>query len=386
MIRKLIAVKIFHVIILANALSQGIDNVDFVITHGPWLQYPGESEITVIWTTNKPAIPGVTLTGPDGKARFIRNSTDGIIDGGGTLHKVKIEGLAPGTTYKYSIHSVQILKYQAYKIYYGDTLVRKTETFVTPSKNTGKVNFTVFNDVHELSGKMASYLKNNDIAGQDFYFFNGDMINFLQEPGQLFTGFLDTAVGYFASGKPFYYVRGNHETRGFAARELKNYFSFDDNRFYYSFDWGPVHFTVLDCGEDKLDNNRYYYGLADYDTYRMKELEWLREEVKSISFRNAKYRIVMIHMPLIKEEKQNWAMRFISENFGPVLNSTGVSLVMSAHIHRNVFYEKGKTGFDYPVLVNSNNSFLEVVADLNGIKAIVKNITGKTVAEYNLKQ
>lgn len=384
--KRLIAIKIFLIIIFINALSQGIDNDNFVITHGPWLQYIKESSVAIFWTTNKPAIPGITLTGPDGKSRFIRNSTDGIIDGAGTLHKVRIDGLAPGATYKYSINSVQLLKYQAYRIYYGDTLVRKPETFVTPPKGTGEVSFTVFNDVHELSGKMASYLKNNDIAHQDFYIFNGDMINFLQDPGQLFPGFLDTATAYFAAVKPFYYIRGNHETRGYAPRELKDYFSFEDNMFYHSFDWGPVHFTVLDSGEDKPDNDMNYYGLADFDAYRLKELVWLKEEVKSYSFRNAKYRIVMIHMPVIREEKQNWAMKFLADNFGPVLSNAGVNLVMSAHIHRNMYYEKGKSGFDYPVLVNSNNSFVEVAADNNGIRAVVKDVTGKTIAEYNLRK
>src|SRR4030042_2009001 len=111
MMRKLTAANFLLLFILTKSLSQGIDNENFVITHGPWLQYTDESAVTICWTTNKPAIPGVTITGPDGKAKFIRNSTDGIIDGGGTLHKVKVDGLAPGTSYKYSINSVQILKY-----------------------------------------------------------------------------------------------------------------------------------------------------------------------------------------------------------------------------------------------------------------------------------
>lgn len=239
------------------------DNEEFIVTHGPYLQNPGSDGVTIVWTTSKAAVPGINLTNPDGQITFIRNSSDGITDGGGTLHKVRIEGLKPGTSYKYSLHSVQILKYQPYKVYYGDTLKGKDVSFVTYPLRRDKVHFTVINDVHELSGKMASYLKNNIIANQDFYFFNGDMVGFLQESKQLWPGFIDTAASYFASSIPFYYVRGNHETRGALARELKNYFDYKDNRFYYSFDYGPVHFIVLDCGEDKPDDNRYYYGLAD---------------------------------------------------------------------------------------------------------------------------
>jgi acid phosphatase type 7 len=365
--------------------SQDIDNENFVVTHGPYLQRLNETGVTIIWTTNKPAVPGVSLTAPEGKVRFVRNSHDGIIDGGGLVHKVRIDGLEPGKTYKYSISSVQILKYQAYKIYYGDTLNRKSESFVTPSLKSEKINFTVINDVHGNSGKMASYIKNGNRSGQDFYFFNGDMIDFLQSEDQLFPGFIDSAVTYFAAVKPFYYVRGNHETRGYVAREIKNFFDYQDDRFYYSFDDGPVHFTVLDCGEDKPDNNRYYYGLADYDTYRKEELEWLKNEVKSDAFRNAKHRIVIVHMPIIKEEKQGYGMKFLSDSFGPVLNTSGVCLMLSAHTHRNTFYEAGKSGFSYPVLVNSNNSFVEVDADIQGIKAVVKDTGGKIINTYNLK-
>ena len=383
-------IKLFSTILLSfcctlELISQGIDNENFVITHGPWLQNLSSTGVTIIWTTNRPAVPGIHLTEPEGKNRFIRNSHDGIIDGGGMLHKVRVEGLKPGTAYSYSANSVQILKYQAYRIYYGDTLAGKVESFTTPSPEAEKVSFTVINDVHELSGKMASYLRNGNIPGQDFYFFNGDMINFLQHTDQLFQGFVDTAVFYFAAKKPFFYIRGNHETRGYVARDLKRYFNFKDDRFYYSFDWGPVHFIVLDAGEDKSDNNRYYYGLADYDAYRLEELEWLKKDVGSDAFRKAKYRIVIVHMPVIKAENQNRAMTFMSESFGPLFRSADIDLLISAHTHRNAFYKKDKSGFGYPVLVNSNNSFVEVVAGFNGISAVVKDIEGKDLFSYKIK-
>ncbi len=373
------------IILSLSSFSQGIDNENLVITHGPYLQNMGTSGVTIIWTTNKPAVPGVSLTCPDGKVRFVRNSRDGIIDGGGLLHKVRIDGLDAGNTYKYSINSIQILKYQAYKIYYGDTINMRSESFTTPQLKSETINFTVVNDVHGNAGKLASYIKNGNVSAQDFFFFNGDMIDYVQSPDQLFTGFIDTAVTYFGMRKPFFYARGNHEARGYAGREFKNYFDFKENRFYYSFDNGPVHFTVLDCGEDKPDNNRYYYGLADYDSYRLEELEWLKNEVKSDAFRNAKYRIVIVHMPIVKEIRQSHGQKFLADNFGPVLMSAGINLMISGHTHRNTYYEKGKSGFGYPVLVNSANSFVEVYVDNKIIKTLVKDINGGLIAEYELK-
>ncbi len=383
--KKLVSSFVLFVVIRITLTSQGIDNENFVVTHGPWLQNLTASGVTVVWTTNKPAVPGIALTASDGQTRFVRNCKDGIIDGGGMLHKVRVEGLEKGTTYNYSINSVQILKYQAYRIYYGDTLTRRPESFTTLSGEPDKVNFTVINDVHGNSWKLASYLKNGDTSSQDLYFFNGDMVDFLQETDQLFRGFIDTSVAYFATRKPFFYVRGNHETRGYLARDLKNYFDFKDDRFYYSFNHGPVHFIVLDCGEDKPDNNRYYYGLADYDTYRLEELEWLKQDIESENFRKAKHRIVIVHMPIIKEEKQGHGMRFLSEHFGPVLQDSGIDLMISGHTHRTAFHDKSKSGFNYPVVVSSNNTFVEIYVDLQGIKAVIKDLSGKQVNELIIK-
>ena len=117
----------------------------------------------------------------------------------------------------------------------------------------------------------------------------------------------------------------------------------------------------------------------------MTELEWLKKEVKSDAFRNAKQRIVIIHMPVLKEEKQNYGMKFLSDNFGPVLKGAHIDLMISGHTHRNAYYEAGKTGFDYPLLVNSNNSFVEVEADLQGITATVKDPGGKIINTYTIK-
>ena len=381
---QLLLLCLFFIYSLKSA-SQTIDNENLKITHGPYLQNLGTTGVTIIWTTNRPAVPGVMLTGPNDEKRFVRNSHDGMIDGGGTLHKVRIEGLEPGQIYSYSPRVVQVMKYQAYKVYYGDTLTYKAVSFTTPSAKTDNIKFLVINDVHGNSAKLGSYLRNGKAAGNDFCFFNGDMIDYIQETNQLFSGFIDTSATYFASGKPFYYIRGNHETRGYLARDLKELFDFKDDRFYYSFDNGPFHFIILDCGEDKPDDNRYYYGLADYDSYRKQELEWLKNDVKSDAFRNAKRRIVIVHMPIVKEQKQDWGSKFLSDKFGPVLQSAGIDLMISGHTHRNTFYESEKSGFGYPVLVNSNNSFVEVAVDLQGIKASVKETSGKIIAEYQIK-
>jgi hypothetical protein len=91
--KKLIVLTGFLFLNVPGLLSQDLINDNFTIAHGPWIQNLSPTGLTLMWTTNKPAVPGVTITAPDGTARFIRNSTDGIVNGGGTLHKVRIDGL-----------------------------------------------------------------------------------------------------------------------------------------------------------------------------------------------------------------------------------------------------------------------------------------------------
>ncbi len=134
-----------------HAGAQNIDNNNLRVIHGPWLQNLGENGVTIMWTTNKAAVPAVVITDSEGTSRTVRNSTDGIINGGGVLHKVRIEGLEAGAHYKYKPSSVEISRYQPYKVYYGDTLSRKEYSFTTLDKDKKEIRAIVMNDIHEKS-------------------------------------------------------------------------------------------------------------------------------------------------------------------------------------------------------------------------------------------
>ena len=124
---------------------------------------------------------------------------------------------------------------------------------------------------------------------------NGDMLD-VHDISELYSGFMDVCVERFATRKPFYFVRGNHDTRGKDARKLKKYFDFPKDKYYYSFNQGPVRFIVLDSGEDKADNHQYYSKLADFDNYRLEELEWLKKEIEKDEFKDALFKLSLIHI------------------------------------------------------------------------------------------
>jgi len=352
------------------------------ITHGPYLQNMTDTSVTIMFTTNKIVVPGVYLKAGDEDFKLIRNSTDGQINVGEGLQKVRITGLEPGREYEYKVYAKQILDLRPYVNLdkkYGDSIVSKVFKFKTLDPSVKEISFTVFNDTHNKAGMISRFLDGIDINAQDFYVFNGDIINYISDLELPYKTFIDTAVNRFASEKPFFIVRGNHETRGTYAKDFKQFFDFPDDKYYYSFDDGPVHFIVLDGGEDKADTSFAYFGIADFDRYRFEQLEWLKKDIAGKKFRNAKFRIVVVHMPIIKQDKEWYGMAFLAEHYGPVLEQAGIDLMISGHLHKNIWIPADKSDFGYPVWIASNHNFTEVSVNENRIELRLKDIKGMVV-------
>jgi acid phosphatase type 7 len=375
------------VFVVVSLCSQSIEPLR--ITHGPWLQNLTHEGVTVCWITNHPAVPGIWITGMNSNPdQLVRNSTDGLIDAGGTLHKVRVKGLQPGVKYTYKLQSVELLKLRPYQIYFGDTIKSKDFSFTTMNPSNKTTRFMVVNDIHTNGGKLAGFLKSGSAIDQDLVLFNGDIVDNFETEAQLLGPIIDTSVRYFASYVPFAFVRGNHETRGIMSRQLKNYLDLPDNRYYYSFDQGPVHFVILDCGEDKPDDNRYYYGLADYDYYRLQQLEWLKEHLKSKAYRDAAFRIIVVHMPIIPyysvvygrfplliKNDRGYGPNFLAEHFGPVLREAGADLMISGHTHRHLWLNPPFSGYQFPILINGNSNY--VTAEASAEKLSLKVVSEK---------
>ena len=358
------------------------------ITHGPYMQNVTDTSATVMFAINKFVMPGVMLSTDSRNFKLIRNSTDGLINVGKGLQKVRITGLKPGKEYWYKLYAREVLDMRPYVNLdgkYGDSIVSPIFRFKTLNSHADTIRFTVFNDVHNKVAMLSRFLDNNDIGNQDFYILNGDMINYVQSMELPYKVFIDTCVNHFATGKPFFFVRGNHETRGTYARELKEFFDYPADKYYYSMDIGPVHFIILDSGEDKPDTSKAYFGMADFDKYRFEQLEWLKKEIKTECFKNEKYRIVVVHMPVI-ERKNNWyGMAFLAKYYGPVLHKAGIDLMISGHIHRNRWIPADSSGFGYPVWIASNHNYTEVIVDEGMITLKLKDIDGNVVKEIFLK-
>ena len=208
--------------------------------------------------------------------------------------------------------------------------------------------------------------------------YNGDMVSELNSQDDVFAAFMDESISLFAKEKPFYYVRGNHETRGVFAPQLKRYFCPREQSLYYAVRQGPVFFIMLDSGEDKPDSDIEYAGITDYDAYRTEQAEWVKAITESEDFKTAKFRICIAHIPPQSIEQDAWHGPVeVAQKFVPALNKAGIDLMICGHLHRHEYYAPDAL-HNFPVLVNSNEACAVGTVQGGQLKVEVRDINGKT--------
>ncbi|HWQ52761.1 MAG TPA: FN3 domain-containing metallophosphoesterase family protein [Bryobacteraceae bacterium] len=318
----------------------------FAFSSGPYVQSPLEGSATIVWLTSRNATGWVEYGKVGTAPRRAVASRDGLIDAGGLVHKVPLTGLEPGAEYQYRVYAKEIIEYLPYRPRFGDVISSPPATFRT-AKPGPAVNFLFFTDVHGRTGMFTELLKANAGRPYDFAVLGGDMLDHLDSHEQL-RDLLGPVGDAFAGHIPFFWVRGNHETRGRYARELPRYIASPNGHYYYAFDWGPARLVVLDTGEDKEDGNREYSGLADFDAYRREQAAWLAREIRGEQWRKAKFRIVLAHMPFPAVPGKEWHGQLDCYRvFGPLLNEGGADLMLSGHQHQHAVIppEPGQHGY-----------------------------------------
>ncbi len=295
------------------------------------------------------------------------------------IHSVRLRGLEPGTRYRYRVCVQEVTAHEGNRVSYGDIASTDIEgraplVFRTNDASKPTVSFAMMNDIHGRNNVLEQMVGMCDLTQTDLFLFNGDMVSVCHSEEQLFSGFMDKAVELFAGSIPMYYCRGNHETRGAFAPEIKNYFNPREGELFYLFRQGPVCFVVLDCGEDKPDSDVAYYGITAYDEYRTQQAEWLKTALESDTYREAPFKVIVCHMPPFGGWHGNLD---IARKFIPVLNEARPDVYLSAHLHEYVRHEAGEDGTAFPLVVNSNNTLLKGEADSHRLTLRILDLEGK---------
>jgi predicted phosphodiesterase len=89
----------------------------------------------------------------------------------------------------------------------------------------------------------------------------------------------------------------------------------------------------MDSGEDKDDSNKEYGGLADFARYCKQQQQWLEKEIQSEAFKNAAFRVVLIHIPIDVGPKVELSDRFTAA-VGALFEKGKVDVMICGHTHQ----------------------------------------------------
>lgn len=335
----------------ANSVKHNLVPDSPIFKTEPYLQSPLPDQITVRWLTHVPCYSWVDYgPAPDKLNKKEVAVDDGLIQAYNTVHGITLTGLAPGKKYYYRINSRVIEEFKPYNITFGNTFVSEPYSFQTPDPKTKSVSFLIFNDIHDRPKSFAHLMQFGGANKKSFVFLNGDMFDYQTDEDQLVNHLLNPLGQLFSTSTPFIFSRGNHETRGKFARQLGVYFNNQEPKFYFSFQQGPVYAIVLDSGEDKKDNDKEYYGLVDFDSYRIQQAEWLKKETQKKAFKKAKYKIIFSHIPFYYSGDGHGTLH-CREVFGPILNKAKVDLLISGHTHKYGIHPKVPSQHNYPIVI-----------------------------------
>ena len=166
-------------------------------------------------------------------------------------------------------------------------------------------------------------------------------------------------------GRAFAPVMGNHECYSLDWKYCRpdaflSLFATPDNgsakyqRYYYSFDYGPVHFIVLNTQREELA--ALAPGLFE------EQAAWLARDLKSAK---ARWRVALLHRDLIDYDEEPMIRDPFVETLVPVLEKGGIDAVLTAHAHayrrrRLSAWKPAKDGVPYILTGNAGNCFYDV--------------------------
>lgn len=389
-----------HVLALMIVLWAGTVNAQkpqrAKIVCGPYVQCMTETSFTVIWTTDVDAVAWVEVA-PDDGTHFYNKERDKYYDARGNgvlpigkIHKVVVDGLEPGSTYRYRVMNRGVIAYNGsgnvQYMHGSGTDVYKGEPhkITTFKEDYDTIRFDLYNDIHgkdSLFNRILSGARDN----RDFVFLNGDMTSNISNEELIPKMYLGSAAKSLNGGLPLFASRGNHELRGRDAIKWLNYFQTTTGTPYYSFSIGDFFFVVLDACEDKPDSDIEYSGIVASKPYVERQGRWLKEVIASEECRNAKVRIAFCHVP--PESKGWYGAAQMCNILVPPLNEAGFDAMFCGHIHRwRVAEPDGSiSNAGFPVICNANMERMEVTATEDAIEITTFDTDGKNTHNHTLK-
>ena len=220
----------------------------------------------------------------------------------GVWHHVELIGLIPETIYHYRVGNGEIWS--------------EDSTFKTGTSGN-HTRFITLGDTQSGIAARNMMLKKINALDIDFALYSGDFV----EVGSNLDEWNSFLKSYevFTNHVPMMTTMGNHEKNHSIYYDT---FALPGNEEYYSFNYGPIHFSVL---------HTYWEGAPD-ENYT-KQANWLINDLEA--HQDYDWNIVMMHRPPFSSfirYHQGW-YDLINESFVPIFELYDVDLVLTGHEH-----------------------------------------------------
>lgn len=294
---------VIFLILIQTAIVNAAD-----IKKGPYLIYSGNSEnMTILWQTDSRV--KCTLEWGLSPTNYEHKITS-IGYGFHRQHRYKISGLVPNTHYFYRVTVDG-------KMYTGNF-------HSAPSDAEQNVKFLAYGDTRtnpqyqdELARQMvATYT--GEPAYQTFLLHVGDWAEFDTDKSWQHDFFPKTQPNLvrFKTELPILGCMGNHECSGKMLRRYYPYPYVSNNRFFWSFDYGPVHVIILD----------------QYTWYKSGSIQywWLK---KDLTNSRKQWKFIVLHEPGWSAGGKHKNTKEVQEYIQPLCKQYGVDVVFCGHNH-----------------------------------------------------
>ena len=290
---------------------------------------------TIMWQSDSSepdAVIEYRLVSSDDIKTLSATDTAFTDDGSTTyIHEGTITDLTPNTKYEYRV---------------GYSTDRRSNWYSLETAGAGEYEVLIYPD--SQSGDYSGWeqvVKNSAKRnpGTALYISMGDLVDNGEQAYQWRT-WLDS-IKPLSARIPLAPTLGNHEmyTLDWKMREPRAYLSYFDvqnngnatfNRRYYSYDYGDVHYVVLDTQlyESTHEDNHDTHHPDLYDV----QVQWLRQDLAS---NTKKWTVVLMHRDPFQyafdRPGASRAAGFDEEGvlFMPIFDEFHVDLVLSAHLH-----------------------------------------------------
>lgn len=272
----------------------------------PYLQNVTSEGITVLWRSAKKELGEVTVTAPGGQSRRLEEP------GSGQDHRVRISGLQPATTYRYTVSQA------------GRQVWSSSFTTAHPRGRNG-FTFGVMGDMGKGTPEQFAIARELGKFDPDFTLLTGDIVYFRGAEGDYLPKYFKPYQDLI-DDQVFFPTLGNHDILTWLGKPYFRFFELPTGTAeaasrYYQFSYGDVDFFGLDS------NQAFTKLLPQY--------RWVKG---ALAESTAKWKVVFFHHPPYSSGKHG-DDKGVKEHLVPLFEQYGVDVVFAGHEHN---YERTK--------------------------------------------